>query len=190
MSAVAELLSVEFADHSARARCGCKGPSAGNWLAAQGCRVPVAPNSATLDADGVWVARLASSEFLIEAVEGGGERVAALRAGLAERARPRDVYPVPRQDQVMTLSGSGLPGLLRQICGVDFAPLLEPAATADGPVVLTSMIGVGIVAWPRRRVGGEPAVTLWCEPSYAHYFWNTLLEVGADQGSITRGGDR
>jgi hypothetical protein len=52
------------------------------------------------------------------------------------------------------------------------------------------MIGVGIVAWPRRRVGAEPAVTLWCEPSYAHYFWNTLLEVGADQGSITRGGDR
>jgi sarcosine oxidase subunit gamma len=189
MNDVAAVLSVEFADHSARPRFGCKGPGAGNWLAAQGCRVPTGPNSATLDADGVFVARLATSEFLIEAVEGGGGRVAAVRAGLADCARPRDVYPVPRQDQVLTISGTGLQGLLRQTCSVDFIPLLESAATADGPVVLTSIIGVGVVAWP-RRLAGSPAVTLWCEPSYAHYFWNTLIEVGEGQGHITRGGDR
>jgi len=189
MNEAAAVLSVQFADHTACPRFGCKGSGAGSWLAAQGCRVPMSPNSATLDADGVLIARLATSEFLIEAVEGGGERVAAMRAGLADRTRPPHVYPVPRQDQVLTISGAGLQGLLRQTCSVDFAPLLESAAAADGPVVLTSMIGVAVVAWPRRRAG-SPAVTLWCEPSYAHYFRNTLLEVGEGQGNITRGGAR
>jgi sarcosine oxidase gamma subunit len=149
--------------------------------------VPPAPNSATLDGDGVFVARLATSEFLVEAVEGGDEHVAVMRAALAER--PRQVYPVLRQDQVMTISGAGLSGLLRQTCSVDFSPLLESAAAADGPVILTSMIGVGVVAWPRRRAG-SPAVTLWCEPSYAHYFWNTLIEVGEVQGQIIEDGER
>jgi sarcosine oxidase, subunit gamma len=189
MNDAAAVLSVQFADHSDRPRFGCKGPGAESWLAARACRVPAAPNSATLDGDGVLVARLATSEFLVEAVEGDGQRVAVMRAALAERPLPRQVYPVLRQDQVMTVSGTGLSGLLRQTCGVDFAPLLESAAAADGPVVLTSMIGVGVVAWPRRRAG-SPAVTLWCEPSYAHYFWNTLIEVGEGQGHLIRGGER
>jgi sarcosine oxidase gamma subunit len=184
----AALLSVDFADHSARPRFGCKGPGAGSWLAAQGRRLPLAPNSATLDADGVLVAKLGSSEYLIEAVAGGGEPVAAMRAGCADRARPRDVYPVAREDRVLTISGSGLQVLLRQTCSVDFAPLLEAAGAANGPLVLTSMVGVGVVAWP-RRLAGSPAVTLWCEPSYAHYFWETLLDIGEGQGTITRGGD-
>jgi sarcosine oxidase gamma subunit len=189
MNDAAGVLSVQFADISDRPRFGCKGPGAESWLAAQACRVPAAANSATLDGDGVLVARLATSEFLVDAVEGGDRRVAAMRAGLADLPRPRQVYPVLRQDQVMTISGTGLAGLLRQTCGVDFAPLLEMAAAAVGPVVLTSMIGVGVVAWPRRRAD-SPAVTLWCEPSYAHYFWNTLIEVGEGQGHLTRGGDR
>jgi hypothetical protein len=82
--------------------------------------------------------------------------------------------------------------LLRQICSVDYAPLLAPAVTEraggehDEPVLLTSMMGVGVLAWPRRLASG-PAVTAWCEPSYGHYFWNTLLEIGREAGNVSLG---
>jgi hypothetical protein len=49
--------------------------------------------------------------------------------------------------------------------------------------VLTSMIGVGVIAWPQRLAIG-PALTLWCDPSFAHYFWSTLLDVARGGGSI------
>lgn len=193
-AAVVDFAPLHFEDCSARPRCGCKGPGAETWLRSRGYRIPAAPNSALLDGDGVLVARLATSEFLIEAVgaAGGVARVRGSRAQLNERAQPRDVYAVARQDTVMTLSGTGLNALLRQICSVDFAPLLESAdddggtGNDEGPVLLTSMIGVGVLAWPRRLKTG-PAVTVWCEPSYGNYFWNTLLEVGREAGGVSLG---
>jgi sarcosine oxidase, subunit gamma len=183
--------ALHFEQHAARPRCGCKGPGAAGWLSAQGYRVPAAANSAELDPVGVLVARLATSEFLLEPIAGNSNRVEATRAELTQRRQPVTVYPVTRQDFVVTINGDGLHALLRQTCSVDFAPLLAAAGTGGGPVVLTSMVGVGVVAWPRllEAARGEisPAVTLWCEPSYAHYFWNTLLEVGRDLGSVTTG---
>jgi len=170
-------------DCSVRTRCGCKGPGAAGWLAAQGYRVPERPNSAVLDAAGALVARLASSEFLIESVGTAGERVASTRSQLEQRTQPADVYPVAREDFVVSLSGAALQTLLRQTCSVDFAPLLAGAVADGGPIVLTSMIGVGVVAWP-QRVQAQPSVTLWCDPSFAHYFWSTLLEVGEADGSV------
>lgn len=117
----------------------------------------------------------------------GAARVGALRSQLAQRAQPRDVYPVARQDRVVTISGTGLQALLRQICSVDFVPLLERlSGQGEQPVLLTSMIGVGVVAWPRHLDTG-PAVTLWCDPSFGHYFCNTLLELGREAGSVSLG---
>ncbi len=195
-AAVLEFAPLQFEDGSSRPRCGAKGAGAEGWLRAQGCSVPVAPNSALLDGDGVLVARLASSEFLVEAMRSsagtaaGATRVGALRSQLSQRAQPRDVYPVARQDRVVTISGTGLQALLRQICSVDFVPLLErPSAQGEQPVLLTSMIGVGVVAWPRRLDTG-PTVTLWCDPSFGHYFCNTLLEVGREAGSVSLGEER
>ena len=183
--------ALHFAQHAARPRCGCKGPGAADWLGSQGYRVPAAANSAELDPSGVLVARLATSEFLLEPIAGSADRVEATRAELTQRRQPVTVYPVTRQDRVVTIQGDGLQALLRQICSVDFTPLLAAAAAGGGPVVLTSMVGVGVVAWPRliEAAAAEiaPAVTLWCEPSYADYFWNTLLEVGQDLGSVTTG---
>src|ERR1700722_5392106 len=146
MSAAAAAAKVHFEDCSARPRCGCKGPGAERWLREQGYRVTSAVNSVAFDGDGILVARLASSEFLIDAVDsaaagaGGGIRVRSTRAYLNERSQPRDVYAVTRQDTVMTLSGAGLNVLLQQVCGVDFAPLLDCAAD-NRSVVLTSMVG-------------------------------------------------
>lgn len=166
-------------DLSARPRFGCKGPGARGWLAANGYSVPEAPNSAQVDTRGVMVARLATSEFLIEALDGGT---------LVTSFRPLDVYPVARQDLVVGIQGPGLQTLLRQICSVDFVPLFEVCGSQEGPIVLTSMIGVGVVAWPRRTDRG-PSLTIWLDPSFAHYFWTTLLEVGRGVGALVIGSD-
>jgi sarcosine oxidase subunit alpha len=175
---------LKFEDLSPRERFGCKGPGAEAWLAAAGFAVPRAPNSAQVDASGVLVARLATAEFLIEAMEGGAERVAAARGQLGAVARPPGVYPVARADLVIDISGAHLNPLLRQVCSVDFAPLLESRAAISGPVTLTSMIGVSVVALVRDGSGGEAVLTLWVDPSFAHYFWTTLLEVGRDLGEV------
>jgi sarcosine oxidase subunit gamma len=175
--------SLQLENVSSRPRFGCKGPGAPDWLAAQGYRVPDAANSAVVDV-GVFVARLASSEFLVEAVQAGFERVASTRAQLLQRAQPATVYPVARQDLVLAIGGVGLNTLLRQTCSVDFAPLLASAASDGGAVLLTSIIGVGVVAWPQRTEAGA-AVTLWSDPSYGHYFWSTLLEVGRSAGTVS-----
>jgi sarcosine oxidase, subunit gamma len=174
-----------FEDLSPRERFGCKGPAAGTWLAAAGFTVPRAPNSAQVDASGVLVARLTTTEFLVEAVEGGVEQVVAARGQLGSAARPPEVYPVARADLVVGISGAHLNLLLRQICSVDFAPLLESQAATSGLITFTSMIGVSVVALVREGGDREAVLTLWVDPSFAHYFWTTLLEVGSDLGAVT-----
>jgi sarcosine oxidase subunit gamma len=179
---------LRFEDLSPRERFGCKGPAGEAWLAAAGFTVPPAPNSAQVDASGVLVARLAAAEFLIEAVEGGAQRVAAARGQLGSAARPAGVYPVARADLVIGASGAHLNPLLRQVCSVDFAPLLESRAATSGRVTLTSMIGVSVVALVRDGSDGEAVLTLWADPSFAHYFWTTLLEVARDLGEVAVSG--
>jgi sarcosine oxidase, subunit alpha len=169
---------------SRRERFGCKGPGAEGWLRADGYEVPQANNSAVVDSSGVLVARLATAEFLIEAIDGDSERVEATRRQLASVARPSDVYPVARQDLVIEIAGEHTNSLLRQICSVDFTSALETCASNSGPVILTSMSGVGVVAYVRRSSRQGPVLTLWTDPSFAHYFWTTLLEIGRDLGSV------
>jgi sarcosine oxidase subunit gamma len=172
---------LRFEDLSLRARFGCKGPGAEAWLAAAGYGVPPEPNSATIDADGVLVARLATAEFLIEAADGGVGRVESTLRRLAAPARPYDVYPVARQDLVIGIEGAATNALLRQTCSFDFAPLLEQCERDAGPIILTAMIWVSVGAFVRRGVQ-NPVLTLWVDPTFAHYFWTTLLEVGGDLG--------
>jgi sarcosine oxidase subunit gamma len=166
-------------DLSLRPRFGCKGPGAEDWLATAGYRVPPEPNSAAIDADGVLVARLATAEFLIEVADGGAGKVESTLRRLSSTVRPSNVYPVARQDLVIGIEGAAINALLRQTCSFDFAPLLERCEGDGGPIILTSMIGVSVVAFLRRAAAG-PVMTLWVDPSFAHYFWTTLLEVGGD----------
>jgi sarcosine oxidase subunit gamma len=172
---------LKFEDLSLRARFGCKGPGAGGWLASAGYRVPPEHNSAAVDADGVLVARLTTAEFLVEAADGGAGRVESALRQITSPARPSNVYPVARQDLVIGIEGAATNALLRQTCSFDFAALLDRCDRDGGPIILTSMIGVSVVAFV-RRVDRGPVMTLWVDPSFAHYFWTTLLEVGGDLG--------
>ena len=115
---------------------------------------------------GVLVARLATSEFLVEAVDGGSERVDATLRQLAAASRPANVYPVARQDMVVGIQGPGIQTLLRQICSVDFVPLFESCGPAAGPVVSDIDGGCrrrGVAATDRERLdshesGSTPAL--------------------------------
>jgi sarcosine oxidase subunit gamma len=88
---------------------------------------------------------------------------------------------VPREDLVIDLHGAAVGVLLREMCSVDFLPLLDTAGSDAGPVVLTSMIGVAVTALP-RRMEGRGALTLWLDRSFAHYFLTTLFEVADGHG--------
>ncbi len=174
-------------DLSERRRFGCKGPGAEAWLTAHGYRVPSGANSAFVDERSILVARLATSEFLVEALDGGGALEPSKRELTFTSMRPADVYPVAREDLVVGIRGPGLQTLLRQICSVDFVPLFDSVRADGGVVVLTSMIGVSVVAWPHRTERGATALTVWLDPSFAHYFWTTLLEVGRGVGAMVIG---
>jgi sarcosine oxidase gamma subunit len=171
--------TLRFEELSSRRRFGCKGPGAETWLRERGFDVPPGANSARTDRGSVLVARLATSEFLIEDIGGAGESVQSAWRALESAHSPTGVYPVLRQDFVVSISGSGTPALLRQICNVDFEPVFAAHAAPDGPVVLTSMAGVGVVAWP-VRTADHCSLTLWLDPSFAHYFSSTLGSIAQD----------
>lgn len=183
----AQVRPLRLHDVSSRRRFGCKGPAAESWLATRGFSVERGVNRWAIDARGVLVARLATSEFLVEAQRDASGPVEGARSRLSELPREPGVYPVAREDFAIDAAGPTLPQFLLQTCSIDFAPILRDCAPDRGEVLLTSMIGVGVVAIVRREEDG-PHITLWSDPSYAHYFWTTLLEVAADlDGGVAAG---
>lgn len=171
-------------DASSRARFGCKGPAAESFLHERGCVVPPGANSWAADEFGVCVARLATSEFLIEALDDSVSeaqtKVAAIAASLLDpAARVPGVYPVLRQDCVLELTGARVNELLVQVCNVDFQPLARNATASGGPLVLTSMIGVGVTVIA-RLARGECVHSIWCDPSFGHYVRTTLEDISRE----------
>ena len=167
----------EFRSQSPRHRFGLKGPSAGQWLAANGLPVPAAPNTwACADApgDSLTVARLGSSEFFLEDREGG----TALRdldpttVGL-----PPDVYPVLRQDAAFLLRGDASLDVLAQVCNVNFGEL----ALESNPVIMTMMVGVSVLVIPELRAGRRQ-FRIWCDPTFGAYLAESLGTVVAESG--------
>jgi len=163
-----------LSDVSFLARVGLKGPQTVQWLAGQGIAVPEQINSwLTLPQDGL-IARLGTTEFLIE--DGPhGQITAALKPVL--RSGIAGVYPVLRQDAAIVLTGSEANSLLLETCSVNFMsfPLTERRA------IMTSMVGVSvtIVRWMRN---GLPLYRIWCDGSFGPYLWETLLEAAHDIG--------
>jgi sarcosine oxidase subunit gamma len=168
-----------------RRRFGCKGPLAESWLQEQGFSVPPAPNSWSCDASGVLVARLATSEFLVEALEGASMQVASAADALFNPAtRSHGVYPVLREDRVLELAGPCSNDVLLETCNVNFAPIAAAAGATDGPVILTLMVGVGVIVILRRTARGL-VHTIWCDPSYGEYLQSTLEEVSRQEEHST-----
>lgn len=163
-SALTAHQNMRLEDRSLAPRFGCKGRGAADWLAAAGLPLPARPNSWLALEGGGLIARLGVTEYL---VEGTPALIAALRA----RPRAEGVYPVLREDAAFRLSGPAVADVLRQSCNVDFAAL----ALAEAPVVLTSMVGVGVTAIPL-----ESELLIWCDYTWGAYLVETLLDIAAE----------
>ena len=173
---------------SGRPRFGCKGPLAESWLRELALEVPQGANAWTCPTDGgVLIARLATSEFLVEAVAGDespahSRITGAARLLLDPRQRRVGLVPVLRQDTVLELSGTRANDILVETCSVNFVPLARAARADGGTLVLTSMIGVGVTVIA-RRAGSDVTYTIWCDPSFDHYFRSTLAEIATGMGN-------
>ena len=173
---------VLLSDASSRVRVGCKGPAAEAWLAERDIAVPRGANSFSVDARGLLSARLATSEFLFEAFDSEAAHALAPIAHSLEVADvPSGVYPVLRHDCVVELAGPATQELLLQTCAVDLTPIERDSSSEAGPVILTSMIGVGVVIACRRSQQGA-RFTVWSDPSFRHYFWHQLLAIATELG--------
>ena len=81
----------------------------------------------------------------------------------------------------MEISGHASHDLFSQTCAIDLVPVERESSASAGPVIMTSMIGVGVVLTCRASNDG-PRFTVWSDPSYSHYFWNQLLAIATDLG--------
>jgi len=168
----AEVLAL--ADLSCLSKTGLKGPLAAQWLATQGVPVPPEANTWTaLPGDGV-IARLGRSEFFLEDGASGG-MAAQARTVLGTGAD--GVYPVIRQDCGIVLLGQRANELLVQTCNVNFAEV----DAAKGAAVMTQMIGVGVLVI-RTALRQLPCYRIWCDPTFAQYFWETVSEIAVELG--------
>jgi sarcosine oxidase subunit gamma len=152
------------------------------WLHELGLAVPQGANSWSCERGDILVARLATSEFLVESIGPAHARISEIAESLLDPGlRRAGLVPVLRQDSVLEVQGARANDLLLETCNVNFAPLARDAEGAAGPLVLTSMIGVGVTVIPRRD-GGEVTYTIWCDPSFGHYFQSALAAIIHDMG--------
>lgn len=173
---------VTLTNKSARTRVGCKGPAAEAWLAQLGIQVPDGANRYEVDSRGLLSARLATSEFLFESTHpDAASALAPAKHALDLADMPSGVYPVLRQDFVVEIRGDNAHDLFSQTCAVDLVPAQRESSATAGPVIMTSMIGVGVVLTCRAADDG-PCFTVWSDPSYSHYFWNQLLVIATELG--------
>ena len=168
---------VRLTDASALPRCGCKGPGAAQWLAAQGLTIPAAYNTWAATESGL-IGRLAATEFFIEDTREGGA-VPRIRQALARGARTDSgaCYPVLREDAGLILSGPQANDILLQTCNIDFAGL----DLAPKPLVMTSMVGVSVLVIPQKLRQGM-VYRICCDPTFGPYLWRTLLAIVREQG--------
>jgi sarcosine oxidase, subunit gamma len=155
-------------------RIGVKGPRAAEVLRQLGLAVPARPNTwapmREQDRDDSWniVGRLGFTEFFLE------ERGEASAIGALEQlASGAGAYPVLREDTAIVLGGESAHEVLAQVCNVNFGAL----DLTQRPVVMTLMVGVGVLVLPQYTPEDGTVHRIWCDPSFGPYLWETLEEV-------------
>lgn len=169
-----KLQTIALADLSYFKRCGLKGPGAEAWLKSMGIAPPAAINQWAPVGKFGLIARLATSEFLLE--DGRGQDYSdRVRAQLGRGVA--GVTPVLRQDAEIALAGPLLNEVMLQTCSFNFTALDLSAR----PIVMTSMIGVSVLVIASTREG-VPFYQIWCDATYAVYLWEQLREVAEQLG--------
>lgn len=161
-------------DLSALDRFGLKGPNASGWLQDHGIDVPQAANTwSPLPKDGL-VARLGTSEFLVE--DGPeGDTVEGLRDSL--NSGSTGIYPVLRQDAAFALAGRRAGEVMSQTCSLDFGSV----DYGKRPLFLTRVAVISAMVLPRVE-GQSLTFHLWCSYPYGLYLWEELHEIVEEYG--------
>ena len=168
--------SAWLAEADPERRFGVKGPRAAEALKQLGLAVPARSNSwAPLraeDRDDSWnvVGRLGFTEFFIEEL-GDAAGIAALETLTSRESA--GVYPVMRQDSAIVLGGEAAGDVLAQVCNVNFSAL----EMSQRPVVMTLMVGVGVLVLPQFSLEDGAIYRIWCDPSFGSYLWETLEQI-------------
>jgi sarcosine oxidase subunit gamma len=157
----------------ARRRFGVKGPRAAELLQQLELAVPKRANSwaplrtSEHDDSRNVIGRLGTTEFFLEE-SGDASGIAALEK-ITREGSP-GAYPVLREDFAVTLGGARAADVLAQVCNVSFAAL------APHTVVMTLMIGVGVLVLPQQTDDGL-VYRIWCDPSFGSYLNSELERV-------------
>jgi len=170
-----------LSDMSFLRRFGLKGPGAAEWLRDQGVNPPNQINHwDEIENDGI-VARLATSEFL---VEDGFHGATSTRLEAALGHGIPGVSPVFRQDASIIISGHDVNSLLVQTCNVNF----NGFGIDERQLVMTSMVGVSVLVI-RKLNKGVPLYRIWCDGTFGAYLWKTLLQISEELGGSAIGLD-
>lgn len=154
-------------------RVGFRGNHSAEYLIARGFTLPDAPNRATAQADGSWVARLSQTEYLLLGCpQDQGQRIAdeEARWELDHHAN----YLLPRQDShaCLMLSGDAIAQVMAKLCGVDLSfPAFKPGAVAQ-----TSAARINVIVIHTGSVEAPAFHILWDRAS-KHYFNEALLDA-------------
>lgn len=168
-----------LADLSTCDRMGLKGLGAAAWLAAAGVALPPQPNQLLQRNDGVIVARLSQTEFVLADFTGPSAPAFQLLRAALEAGRPQGCFEVPRQDSqaVFGLVGEWVQRALSSVCPAD----LRAVAFPPGGVLQSQCAGVGAQLWNLSTTGLD-RVVLSCDSTLAVHVWSALRASVAAAG--------
>ena len=161
-------------------RVGFRGAHSAEYLTARGFTLPDAPNRATAQADGSWVARLSQNEYLLLGSPADqGQRIAdeEARWELDHRAH----YLLPRQDShaCVLLSGTVIAQVMAKLCGVDLSfPAFKPGAVAQ-----TAAARINVIVIHSGSVDAPAFHILWDRAS-KDYFDGALRDALEEFGGV------
>jgi sarcosine oxidase, subunit gamma len=157
-------------------RCwGVKGPQAAQWLEHHDVQAPIAANSwSALERGAGIILRLGAHEFFLEEPAAARPSYCGVLAEELQIHTP-GVYPMPREDRAMQLSGAGAHAALSEAGSYDFAGL----ALAAQPVLMTSLLGVAVILIAQPAAAGC-IYRIWCDPSHGGSLQAGLQAIAAD----------
>jgi sarcosine oxidase subunit gamma len=168
-----QLANLAIADLSMLPRIGFKGVDTSQWLRAHGYDLPAAPNLATRQADGSFIARLSNDEhLLISDLACTSPMIDSCSANwsldIVERC-----YRLERADShaCLLVVGNKSPELFSKLCGVD----LRADKFADGQVAQTSLARSNAII-VRLDIGAVNAFYVLCDVSVAPFLWMSVLD--------------
>lgn len=163
-------MTMHLTDLSSVPRAGIKGKDLSQWIQVRNYRIGAECNCGYLQDDGVLVARLSPSEFLL--LSNPARPVSDLTTSSSEATY--NCYPARRQDSHywFAITGSRAAEMFAKLCGVNLSPeVFANHAVAQTSVARTSAVIV------RHDIEDALNYYLLGDSSTLLYMWNCLVDA-------------